>query len=151
MILTASGAVAATPAEETYRNPVDGRTYTAEGGWRTYEPMGGVVESQEKVSLGTIRLLQDNATIGARTTAEKLAAFIDSAVAAGADVFANHTSPITLLVQFHCLPQKHSVRLAYDGNVSDEQLQAFYDRLGSLPPLEVNDEVLFQFSVAVAP
>jgi hypothetical protein len=151
IVLAASGAVAAPELEEAYRNPVDGKTYSAEGGWRTYEPKSGIVKSEEKVSLGAVRLLQDNDTIGARTTAAEIAAFIESAVAAGAAVFADHTSPVTLLVQFQCLPQRHSVKLAYDGDASNEQLQAFYDRLGSLPPLAVSDEVLFQFSVVVVP
>ena len=140
-----------TSAENSYNNPVDGKTYSAEGGWRTYQPESPLLKKLEKVSLGNVRLLQGEETVGSRTTPNALAAFVQSAVKAGAAVFADQPSPAQILVQFSCLPGKHTVQLAYDGSISSAQLQHFYDALVALTPLQVSDEVLFQFTVVVAP
>ncbi len=34
--------------EASYRNPIDGSTYVAQGGWKTYEPKDGVKPTDKK-------------------------------------------------------------------------------------------------------
>ena len=137
--------------ETAYPNPVDGRTYVAPGGWKTYEPKGGVKPSDKKVSLDGIRLLQSQDEIAARTTVEKLAAFIESARAAGDDVFSSYGKPAALLVQFTSAPGHHTVEIASQGEIPRELLQRYYDKLETLRPLDTTGQVRFQFGIRIAP
>jgi len=140
---------AAQPNE--YQNPVDGKTYAAPGGWNTYQPAGGVKPTVEKVSLEGVRLLQSQDEVGSRTTAPELAAFIDLAHKAAAEVFAAYTQPTVLMVQFTCVPGKCPARIAYQGEPPPQLLQAYSDRLTQLQPLRVSGEVKFQFILKVRP
>jgi hypothetical protein len=137
--------------DQSYDNPIDKRSYTTRGGWQTYSPEGGVQLSTEKVVLDSIRLLQAQEEISSRTTTEELSSFIKRAQGAASEVFAHYEKPATLLVQFTCTPQKHVVDIAYQGEVSPDLLQAYYDKLKNLRPLRVSDEVKFQLTIKVKP
>jgi hypothetical protein len=137
---------------DTYRNPVDGETYVAPGGWHRYQPSGGTPPTTgEKVSLASVRLLQSQEEIGSRTSVKELAAFVRSAHAAAAEVFASYGKPAVLLVQFTCTPGACPASLASQGDPPRELLQTYYSRLKALPPLAVTGEVKFQFTLTVQP
>ena len=137
--------------EETYHNPVDKKTYTAPGGWKNYTPDGPVEATKEKVSIAGVRLLQSQDEIASRTTAQELAAFLDQAHKAAAEVFASYAKPAVIMVQFTCVPGKCPPTIAYQNDPPQELLQAYYDKLARLPPLQVSGEVKFQFTLQVQP
>ena len=137
--------------ETRYQNPADGSTYTAPNGWKTYTSKSGIKAPNPKFALDGIRLLQAQDEIAARTTAEKLAAFIESARAAGDDIFVGHEEPANLLVQFRSVPGSHTVDVSYQGKINQALLKAYYDKLVSLRALETSGEVLFQFGIKIAP
>ena len=137
--------------EETYRNPADKKDYVAPGGWQNYTPDGGVTPSAEKVYLESVRLLQSQDEIASRTSAQELAAFIDLAHKAAAEVFASYVKPAVLLVQFTCVPGKCPPSIAYQGDPPQELLRAYYEKLRELQPLRCSGEVKFQFSLRVQP
>jgi hypothetical protein len=137
--------------QEKYHNPVDQQTYVAPGGWKTYGPQGSGKPASGKVDLVDVRLLQSQEEIGAHTTAQELASFVDRAHKAARDVFASYSKPALLLVQFTCVPDSCPANIAYQGELSRELLQAYYDRLKQLPPLRVSGEVKFQFTLKVQP
>jgi hypothetical protein len=59
--------------------------------------------------------------------------------------------PASLLVQFTCNPDKHEVRMSYQGEISEELLQGYYDKLSSLKLLKTTGEVKFQFGIKIKP
>jgi len=137
--------------EEPYHNPVDKKTYVAPGGWDVYTPDGGVKPTGENVQLDGVRLLQSQDEIASRTSAPELAAFIDVAHKAAAEVFAAYDKPTVLLVQFTCAPGTCPAQIAYQGDPPQELLQAYHDKLGQLQPLRCSGEVRFQFTLRVRP
>ena len=137
--------------DETYHNPVDKKAYTAPGGWQTYSPEGGVRPTADKVVLDNVRLLQAQAEIANRTTVEELASFIKLVELSATEVFSHYDKAATLLVQFTCTPGKHVVDIAFQGKPPEDLLQAYYDRLKNLKPLNVSDEVRFQLTINVKP
>jgi hypothetical protein len=137
--------------DQTFHNPVDHHDYVAPGGWENYSPEGGVKSSTDKVALESVRLLQSQDEIGVRTSAEELSAFIKLAQSVAAEVFARYEKPATLMIQFTCSPGKHVVQLAAQGDPPQDLLQAYYDGLTKVKPLNVSAEVKFQFTLTVKP
>lgn len=137
--------------EETYRNPVDKKTYTAPGGWKSYTPEGPVEVTKGKVSIAGVRLLQSQDEIASRTTAQELATFLDQAHEAAVGVFASYAKRAVIMVQFTCVPGKCPPTIAYQNGPPQELLQAYYDKLARLPPLRVSGEVKFQLTLQVQP
>jgi len=144
-------ATAAVSQESTYHNPVDGKDYVAPGGWGVYHPDGDEKRTPEKVRLDDVRLLQDQDELASRTTAQELAAFIDAAHQAAAEVFSSSPVPTVLQVLFTCMPGKCPPSIAYQGAPPRELLQAYYNKLKELPPLRCSGEVKFQFTLSVQP
>lgn len=55
------------------------------------------------------------------------------------------------MLQLTCLPGSHAVEIAHQGEITEETMQAIYDSIGSLPPLELTGgEVKFQVQFIVA-
>jgi hypothetical protein len=98
-------------------------------------PDGGVEPAAGKVHLDGVRLLQSQDEIASRTSVQELAAFIDLAHKAAAEVFASYVQPAVLLVQFSCVPGKCPPSIAYQGDPPQELLQTYYDKLRQLQPL----------------
>jgi hypothetical protein len=135
--------------DNSYHNPVDGNSYVAPNGWKTYTPANGVQKSNEKVRLQDVRLLQSQDELAARTTPEELASFIQLAHQAASQVFASYNKPVVILTQFSCLPGKCTARIASRGQPPDDLLQSYYDNLMRLTPLRVSGEVKFQFTLDI--
>lgn len=119
--------------------------------WQTYHPEGGVKPCDEKVCLGTIRLLTGTTLIEARTTSDDLVALIEQSVHRAKEVLAAQDTTARIIVQFICTPGGHDVNLYVDGVVNDKLLQTLYDRLKDIEPIEVSGEVRFEFTLSVAP
>ena len=150
----------ATPPEKEYQNPVDRKTYTAPDGWKTYKPETlRQAPAVEKVSLANIRLLTSETEIEARVIgrdseakAGEMSRFIKEAERLAKETFSDSQTPFQVMVQFACTPSGHSVKLARQGDVSQETLQKYYTALTAIKPLPVKTgDVSFQFEVSVKP
>ena len=139
------------PPDKAYHNPVDGKTYVSEGGWRLYEPDVPRPEVPgQKVRTKAVRLLMSDDDIAAQTTVIELATFVKEAERLADETFSKSDQEATVLVQFDCIPSGHQVRLAYQGEVSQELLQQYYDALKGATKLPVkNDKVVFQLELLV--
>ena len=136
---------------ETYENPVDRKTYVAEGGWKTYSPDSPRdTEEKSRIHTGGIRLLTAQNDIAARTSVKSLAAFAKEAEKAAQESLGSVTTESTVLAQFTCTPTEHTVELAHQGAVTEDALQTFYDRLLALDKLPVaSHEVSFQLEIRI--
>lgn len=138
-------------SDREYRNPIDQTTYVAEGGWRLYEPnTPRPVKPGQKVKTGSVRLLMSEDKIAAQTTVLELATFIKEAEQLAEDTFSKSDRQFIVLVQFDCAPSEHEVRLAYQGDATQELLREYYDLLKRAKRLPVrNDKVSFQLELLV--
>lgn len=139
-------------SEETFVNPVDGRTYTAEGGWKEHQPETPRPPSATKVTNQGIRLLTEQDKIAEATSVESLAAFIEKIEAmVVAAVPADEVSG-AIMAQFTCSRGAHVVELAQKGEIAKETLQAIHETLSKMDPLDVSaGEVKFQIEFSIAP
>lgn len=138
---------------ERYDNPVDKKTYVAPSGWREYQPsVPRVAEEKARIHNNGVRLLTAQGEITARTSVESLVAFIKCAEVSAQTTLADVTANATILAQFACSPGKHDVQLAHEGNVSQDQLQSFYDALLALEAMPVTSgEISFQLTIKIDP
>jgi len=137
---------------DSFVNPVDGRTYTAEGGWKEHQPETPRPPSASKVTNQGIRLLTEQDKIAEATSVESLAAFIEKIEAVVvAAVPADEVSG-AIMIQFTCSRGAHVVELAQKGEIAKETLQAIYETLSKMDPLDVAaGEVKFQIEFSIAP
>ena len=138
---------------ERFDNPVDKKTYIAEGGWKTYEPNEAQTpEETGRIHTAGIRLLTAQHDIAKRTSVESLAAFAELAEASAQETLMEVSTRATVLTQFTCTPGEHSVQLSHRGSVTQDQLQAYYDALLALDSMPVSsDEVSFQLTIEIEP
>jgi hypothetical protein len=139
--------------DEAYHNPMDKKTYTAPGGWKTYQPqVPRQDEPGRNVKTEHIRLLTSEADMEARTTVAELAAFLREAERLADESFGESGRQFRVMVQFNCKPAGHEVRLAHQGDAAQELLQAYYDALTTAKKLPVKEgEVSFQLELSVSP
>ena len=63
---------------EMYQNPVDGKTYVAPGGWKSYQPTQGISpQENKKVIVAGIRLLSAQNDFEERSSVVELAAYLN--------------------------------------------------------------------------
>jgi hypothetical protein len=137
--------------DQAYQNPIDDKAYTAQGGWETYLPEGGVQPSSEMAAIDSVRLLQNQEEMAARTAAAELSSFIKLAQSAVSQVFHHYDRPASLLVQFTCTPGEQVVEVAFAGEPPQDLLKAYYDKLTTLRPFRVSAEVKFQVMLKIQP
>jgi hypothetical protein len=140
---------AAAHAQSSYINPVDGKTYTTPGEFRTYQPASPKDQSKQRVKNEGIVLLTGEQDLVARATVEDVAAFITQAAARARIVLARHVGTAAVMVQFNCQPKLCRVQIAGDGKPSKILLQALHDSLASMQALRTSGEVIFQLSLRV--
>jgi len=149
--LFASALLAQSDPSEKYENPVDGRTYTAPGGWQTYNPRGDRRPSQGKIRLDHVRLLSSQSEFGSNVGNEALIAYIQLIEKQATEVFAESKAGV-VLVQVNSAPEHQEIQLAYQGEVDELLIARFHDRLVSLEPLKVrNSAVAFLLQISIAP
>ena len=135
--------------DATYQNPVDGKSYVAPNGWKSYTPKNGVPPSNAKVRVLGVRLLQSQDEMASRIDPADIASFIKSANQIAAQVFSSYDKPAVVLTQFTCIPEKCTAKIASSGNPPNDLLQSYYDKLIKLAPPKVSGEVKFQVTTGV--
>ena len=137
------------PAQSNYTNPIDGKTYTTPGEFRTYNPTNPKDQSKHRVKNEGITLLTGEPDVKARTSVEELARFLQEAEARTSKALDKNVGAAAVLVQFNCKPGQCTVQLAHDGKAQKSVLQGLYDSLSAMKPLQVSDEVIFQVTFKV--
>lgn len=135
-----------------YQNPVDGKTYVADGGWKDYEPQNPQSANPDaKVILEGIRLLTDQQVIAANLTSEKLGDYVKAMTAAIEPVVQEAATPFQVMMQFKLKPnEKATVQIASQGEVGDDILQKVYDAsVGVEAPQPTQQPVTFQATYSI--
>lgn len=136
-------------AESEYQNPVDGKTYVAPGGFKTYQPVVPRDTRGQRITTTGVTLLTSQADLQERTSVQELSLFIKSAEAKAYEVLARNKSAMVVLVQFNCAPGKCAVKLASQGEAENATLQKLYEVLTGLPALRTSGEATFQVQIRV--
>ncbi len=112
----------------TYENPVDGKEYTAD--WETYEPETPKNDFDARVAIENVRLLTSQEDLAKRITVESLATYIESLEADLLGLAVGSDDSGKVLLQVELGPEQAPVhQLAYEGSVSTDLLQAYYERI----------------------
>ena len=127
---------------DAYQNPVDGKTYVAEGGWRTFgpkAPFGPAPETSEPnpaVRLEGVRLLSSPEEFEASVDVQPLAALNEYILGAATEALGVSSSALELLVQCTLSPtSRPAFRFSTKGNVDPNLLRHFDDLLHASPDL----------------
>lgn len=137
---------------QRYDNPVDKKTYIAPGGWKEYQPSAPrKAEENARIRSVGVRLLTAQGEIAERTSVDSMVAFFKRAETSAKTALAEVTEKATVVAQFSCSPGKHDVQLAHQGNVTQDQLQSYYDALLAMETMPVKGEVSFQLTIQVDP
>ena len=134
-----------------YDDPVDHRSYVTEGEFKTYKPKTERDTTGQPVVTNGIRLLTGEPDLKQRVRVEELASFIRSAENKAYPILAKNNAPALVLVQFDCQPNRFEVKIASQGNPLESVLQALYEAMKTLPPLQTTGEVIFQVELYVRP
>jgi hypothetical protein len=110
-----------------FQNPVDGRTYIAPGGWRTYRPDQARPQESAGVRLESVTLLTAQADFDSRTSQDDMVTFIREVVRLAEDPLGSAGTKFQVMVQFKCRPDGHDVELAHQGDAPQERLQQYFD------------------------
>ena len=137
--------------EARYDNPVDHRSYITEGEFKTYKPETERDTTGQPVVTNGIRLLTGESDLKHRVRVEDLASFIKSAENRAYPILAKNNAPALVLVQFDCQPNRFEVKIASQGSPQESILQALYEAMKSLSPLQTRGEVTFQVELNVRP
>ncbi|WP_462170604.1 hypothetical protein [Pseudoalteromonas xiamenensis] len=118
-------------AQEEYTNPVDGKTYVAD--WKTYQPDGGVKPKDERVINSGVRLLSAQSDFEKNTTAEDLAKLIGFIQKVLTKESLGYKGGGEILLQIE-LRKEHNpeFKMSYQGELTEDYLQRFYDALESI-------------------
>jgi hypothetical protein len=104
--------------KENYVNPVDGKTYSAKGGFTKYEPDGGVKPVSGTVKTLNIVLLTEQDKLERIIGVERLANFIKSMDTIVDREFAGVKEKGEILIQFTLYADKKpSTIISFSGNV----------------------------------
>jgi hypothetical protein len=136
-------------AESEYLNPVDGKTYVAPGGFKTYQPEVPRNTLGQRISTIGVILLTSQADLQERTSVQDLSVFLKSVEAKAYEVLARNKSAMVVLVQFNCAPGKCAVKLASQGEAESATLQKLYAVLAGVPALRTSGEAIFQLQIRV--
>lgn len=137
--------------EARYDNPVDHRSYITEGEFKTNKPETERDTTGQPVVTNGIRLLTGESDLKQRVRVEDLASFIKSAENRAYRILAKNKAPALVLVQFDCQPNRFEVKIASQGSPQESILQALYEAMKSLSPLQTRGEVTFQVELNVRP
>lgn len=136
-----------------YRNPVDGMTYVAEGGWRQYDGRkGDPAPTSGPVAILEVRFLSSDQDFGANVSTESLARFIRDVQSRVQTHLGACTQPAELLVQYTLSPKaRPQLKLAAKGPLEQELLQKLHEALVAIEPLHSSaKEISFQVHFLIA-
>ncbi|MEZ5470147.1 MAG: hypothetical protein R3E90_00055 [Marinicella sp.] len=139
-------------AQDKYENPVDGKTYETDK-WNVYKPEGYDAKSHEKehVSIDSVRLLISEYEVDSNLEIEVLAEFITTIRLLAERIFdpISEDAEILLQVTLHKTSRQY-YEVMYQGELSEEILQAFYDGLEDIPELNTLElDVPFQIHFVI--
>jgi hypothetical protein len=135
--------------DQEYVSPVDGRTYQAEGGWDAYGPTTpeGAPATNE-VTIKQVRLLMAVDEVGARTSADELAAFCREVERCAQRAVGDRAVAAELVIRMRCTPEGHDVDLSDRAELPQLVMHAFFEAVKQLPRLPVQDgEVSFEIEL----
>jgi hypothetical protein len=138
---------------KAYHNPVDGKTYVAEGGWRQHEPRKqNEALTSGPVALKEVRFLSSDQDFGANVSTESLARFIRDVHSRVQTHLGSCTRPAELLVQYTLHPEERpQVSMAAKGALEQKQLQKVHEALETIEPLHSRAvELSFQIHFLIA-
>jgi hypothetical protein len=137
--------------DQEYVSPVDGRSYTAEGGWDAYQPTTERAQAASRVTINQVRLLTSEREMAARTSVDELAAFCQEVARCAQHTIGDHDDATELLIRLRCTCEGHDVELASRGDVSQPFMQALVDAVQQMARLPVQDgEVSFEIELTVS-
>jgi len=136
-------------AQSRYDNPLDNKTYETSGEFKTYQPASPKDTRGQRVTTAGVTLLTGEPELKSRVKVEELAAFIKEAEVRAYSELEKNKSPMSALVQFNCQPGKCQIKLASQGQAEKSTLQAIYDSLSKMVPLNATGEVIFQVEFRV--
>ena len=141
---------ALTWVEETYQNPVDGRTYVAQGGWQTYPPRGAAPAAEtattaRAVRLAGVRLLQAEAEMDARIEVKAFAQYTrDLETALDGAIGADPGPAFDVLVQVELTPSaRPRIQMTVQPPEAPVDASTLATRLAAVAPPEVTGPVRF--------
>ena len=141
--------------DQAYHNPIDGKTYIAPGGWKTYHPQSGAKAepAEGKVKLDHVRLMTSEDEVASRASIEDLAKFIKQAERIASETFGKSNKRLKLLVEFTCSPSGHELQITHQPEDADKELlQAFHKALSKMDKLAVKTgKLVFQVQWTVSP
>ena len=112
----------------TYENPVDGKEYTTE--WETYEPELPKDDLDSRVSIENVVLLTLQEDLAKRVSVESLSTYIEQLETYLLELATDSNDHGKVWLQVEIEQEKPpAYQLAYDGSVSEELLQAYYNRI----------------------
>jgi len=140
---------AAFAQSSTYKNPIDGRDYIAD--WERYEPETPKNDVDSRVAIEKVVLLTAQDDVDRRISVESLATYIEQLEADLLDLEIDYSDHGKVLLQVEMGPeQPPAYTLAYDGSISTDLLQAYYERASSIEDAPgVLGPVSFQLFIVV--
>jgi len=112
----------------TYENPEDGNEYTAE--WETYEPETPRDDPDSRVSIETVVLLTSQDDLAKRVSVESLGTYIEQLEADLLELATISSDHGRVWLQVDIEKDEPPVhQLAYDGSISTELLQAYFEKI----------------------
>jgi hypothetical protein len=118
-------------SQEEYGNPIDGKTYVAD--WKTYRPAEGAKPQNGRVINSGVRLLSTQADFEKNTTAEELAKLIGFIQEVLTKESQGYKSGGEILLQIELRKEGNpEFKMSYQGDLTEDYLQRFYDALESI-------------------
>ena len=132
-------------AQDEYHNPVDGKTYTTEE-WKKNSPKSPADENQLRVQNVGIRLLTLESDVAKNLSVKGLSGFIRNIEVEANSAAGDTKSKGVILLQVSLEPKESpDYKMSFQGDVSQEILQRFYDKLQALAfPIVRVSNVTFQ-------
>lgn len=141
-----------TQQNNQYQNPVDGKTYVADNGWKDYSPQNPQPANLDaKAVLEGVRLLTDQQTIAANLSSEQLGDYVKAVTASIEPVAQEVTTPFQVMLQFELKPnEKATIQIASQGEVGDDTLQKVYNASLSVEaPQPTQQPITFQATFSI--
>ncbi len=135
-------------AQEEYTNPVDGKTYVAD--WKTYQPDEGSKPQDGRVINSGVRLLSAQADFEKNMTAEELAKLIGFIQEVLTKESQDYKGSGEILLQIELRNEDNpEFKMSYQGELTEDYLQRFYDALESIEYKTQQSSVMLQVHFVV--
>lgn len=136
-------------AQETYVNPVDGKSYIADS-WMVHKPQTQKPQQTGPIQMSGMVLLTEEHVIENNLNIHDLVAFIDR-VKLAVEQTSSTNEDGELLLQFELNSSENfNLRMSYAGELSDTFLKSIFDGVKKVESINTNSEVIrFQIKFVV--